>query len=165
MGENCCGPPAETKFGSTSTLIARVPSTASEAEAALSWKVCSWWRRPPNTRHSPITQLSTIISAEKTVSRATDSLPSEPASMMETISPTSRIVTHTARMIEPIGSPTLSARISAWCTDAKIDAPRAIDARMITGIASSETSPRYFSATSTSAAAGAAQVQSGIVVW
>ncbi|ODT13640.1 MAG: hypothetical protein ABS57_17920 [Mesorhizobium sp. SCN 65-12] len=108
-----------------------------------------------------MTQLSTIISAENTVSLATTSPPAEPASMTDTISPTSSTVTATARMIEPRGSPTRSARISAWCTEAKTDAASATEARMMIGTELSETSPTYFSSTSTKAAAGANQVQSG----
>src|ERR1700733_146988 len=46
-------------------------------------------------------------------SRATRSLPSAPASIIETMRPASITVTATARRIEPKGSPSLSASTSA----------------------------------------------------
>ncbi len=61
----------------------------------------------------PKTPLSTIITAAKTVSRATLSLPGAPDSMIETIRATSMTVTATASRIEPKGSPSLTASTSA----------------------------------------------------
>ena len=89
------------KLGSTS---ARPASALSEASAGLvpsTRKASTPWRRPPTTRHRPTIPLQTIITAENTVSRASVLALSPPASISDTISATSMIVTATASTSVP----------------------------------------------------------------
>src|SRR3954468_12618853 len=60
--------------------------------------------------------LQVIITAAKTVSRASDAVFGPPESISVTISATSITVTATASTSEPKGSPTRWATTSAWCT-------------------------------------------------
>ena len=62
--------------------------------------------------------LHTIITAAKTVSRASSALPAGAAIMTETISATSITVTATAKTSVPNGSPVRCATTSAWYTAA-----------------------------------------------
>src|SRR3954468_4793453 len=62
--------------------------------------------------------LQVIITAAKTVSRASDAVFGPPESISVTISATSMMVTATASTSEPKGSPTRWATTSAWCTAA-----------------------------------------------
>ncbi len=55
---------------------------------------------------SPRIPLQVIMTAAKTVFRASDAVPGPPATMSVTIRPTSMTVTATARTSDPIGSPT-----------------------------------------------------------
>ena len=57
--------------------------------------------------------LRMIITAANTVSRARPAVPSPPASIIDTISATSMIVTASASTRVPKGSPTLCAMTSA----------------------------------------------------
>ena len=71
-------------------------------------------RSAPIRIEIPTTPLQVIITAEKTVSRASVPVLSPPATIRVTISPTSITVTATASTSEPNGSPTRSAITSAW---------------------------------------------------
>ncbi len=65
-----------------------------------------------------MTPLQMIITAAKTVSRASTALSGPPASIIETMSEISITVTARARISVPSGSPTLWATTSAWWTAA-----------------------------------------------
>ena len=62
--------------------------------------------------------LQVIMTAAKTVSRASEDVLSPPLIISVTISATSMMVTATASTSEPNGSPTRAATTSAWCTAA-----------------------------------------------
>jgi hypothetical protein len=49
--------------GSTSDSVASAISTARLELAPSRRKDCSWWRRPPVSRHTPTTPLQMIITA------------------------------------------------------------------------------------------------------
>src|SRR5215207_3694606 len=68
--------------------------------------------------------LQVIITAAKTVSRASDLVSGPPDTINVTINATSMTVTATARTSDPNGSPTRWATISAWVTADKTAAPR-----------------------------------------
>src|SRR5579875_516407 len=89
-------------------------STANAALAPCSWNPCSPCRAPPHSRQPPTTPLHTIMTAAKTVSRASPALPSGVAIMTVTISATSITVTATASTSVPNGSPRRWATTSAW---------------------------------------------------
>ena len=72
--------------------------------------------------------LHTIMTAAKTVSRASPAFSAGAATMTETISATSMTVTATARTSVPNGSPVRCATTSAWYTAAKTVAIRAAPA-------------------------------------
>ena len=106
------------KLGSTSVSTEMAASVASEALTPCWPKLCSWWRVPPTSRHSPTMPLRISITAANTVSRASAPVSKPPASISETISATSITVTASARISVPKGSPTRCATTSAWCTAA-----------------------------------------------
>src|SRR5829696_1937941 len=68
--------------------------------------------------------LQVIITAAKTVSRASELVSGPPDTINVTINATSMTVTPTARTSDPNGSPTRWATISAWLTADKTAAPR-----------------------------------------
>src|SRR5215213_1466637 len=68
--------------------------------------------------------LQVIITAAKTVSRASELVSGPPDTISVTINATSMTVTATARTSDPNGSPTRWATISAWLTADKTAAPR-----------------------------------------
>ena len=71
-------------------------------------------RSAPTSSDRPMIPLSVIITAAKTVSRASVATSSgSPETISVTISATSMIVTATARTSEPYGSPTRCATTSA----------------------------------------------------
>ena len=72
----------------------------------------------------PTIPLQVIITAAKTVSRASVEVSLPPPSIRVRISATSITVTATASTSEPNGSPTRRATTSAWCTAASTAAAR-----------------------------------------
>ena len=70
--------------------------------------------RRPRAGTAPTMPLHTIMTAAKTVSRASPAFSAGAASMTETISATSITVTATARTSVPNGSPVRCATTSAW---------------------------------------------------
>jgi len=106
--------------------------------------------------------LSTIMRVAKTVSRARTSLPALAASIMEMISATSITVTATASTIEPNGSPSRWAMISAWCTEANTAATRRAAAARSTTTDDDGASPVHVPSRRRQAATGAAHAQIGI---
>ena len=93
--------------GITKLNIAKAASTARAVLLPSIRKVNSLWRRPPIKIHKPITPLITIMITANTASRAINSEPSEPESIIDTISATSIMVTQSAKISVPKGSPTL----------------------------------------------------------
>ncbi len=96
-------PPGElvVNDGSTSDSVASATSTARLDDALSMRYVCSWWRRPPTSRHKPTTPLQMIITAAKMVSRGSSALSAPPPSIIETISATSITVTASASTSVP----------------------------------------------------------------
>ena len=106
------------KRGSTRVRPARVTTVASAAPVPSGLKLARWCRSALTSSESPTMPLRLIITAAKTVSRASVRGSSPPAIISVTISPTSITVTATARTSDPNGSPTRWATTSAWCTAA-----------------------------------------------
>ena len=84
---------------------------------------------------SPAMPLQVMITAAKTVSLARVLAFDPPAVISMTMSPTSMVVTATARTSEPNGSPTRCATTSAWWTAASTETPSrtALTTRTTTG--------------------------------
>ena len=100
-GENR-GPSAlEVKVGSTRLSVASDTTVARAAPVPSGLKCATWKRRAPASRASPTIPLAVIITAAKTVSRASDSAFGPPDAISVTISATSMTVTATARTREP----------------------------------------------------------------
>ena len=78
--------------------------------------------------------LHVIMTAAKTVSRASVDVSPLPDTMSVTMSPTSITVTATARTSDPSGSPTRAATISAWWTAASTAAASTSATRTTTGV-------------------------------
>ncbi len=109
-------------------------------------------------RLSPTIPLTLIITAAKTVSRASVDASLLPVTISVTISATSMTVTATARIREPNGSPTRWATTSAWWTAAST----AATSTMATSASTTPGGCVVQVATSTRAArGGAAVVQAG----
>ena len=102
------------KVGRTRLSAARVSTVANAVAEPSALKVACRSRRAASTIETPTTPLQVIITAAKTVSRASVSVLSPPATIRVMIRPTSITVTATARTSEPYGSPTRSAITSAW---------------------------------------------------
>ena len=100
-----------------------------------------------------------IITAAKTVSRASVVASALPPIMIVRISATSITVTETASTSVPKGSPTLAATISAWCT-ATTTVP--IRPRTTTPFAQPGRCPPHVRASSTSPAGGSSSDHSGL---
>ena len=111
------------KVGSTSVSVARAATVASAVPVPSALKRGMLNRKAPISRASPTIPLVVIMTAAKTVSRASDAVSGLPEAIKLTIRPTSMIVTATARITEPNGSPTRWATTSAWCTAASTAAP------------------------------------------
>ena len=88
-------------MGNTSVMMTMVPRATSEALTPSRLKLCSPWRMPPTSRHSPRIPLRMIMTAANTVSRASAEASLPPASISETISATSMSVTARARTSVP----------------------------------------------------------------
>ncbi len=82
-------------------------------------------RSAPSSRQIPTMPLQVIITAAKTVSRASEDVSSPLDTTRLTISATSMTVTATASTSDPYGSPTRCATTSAWCTAASTAATSA----------------------------------------
>src|SRR6476469_11070178 len=78
-----------------------------------------------------------IITAANAVSRASVAASSPPPSMIVRISATSMIVTASASVSEPNGSPTFAAITSAWCTAVSTLSPVLIATTTITHVGES----------------------------
>ena len=102
--------------GKTRHSVASVITAANAPPLPAAWNSTTWWRTAPTSSDSPTIPLQVIITAAKTVSRASVAVCGPPEAVMLRISPTSMIVTATARISEPYGSPTRCATTSAWCT-------------------------------------------------
>jgi len=100
------------KVGSTSVSVTSAASVASAGLVPSIRNAITWCRNPPTSKHNPTTPVQTIITAAKTVSRASAVGP--PESIIDTTSATSITVTAIARTSEPKGSPTRCATTSAW---------------------------------------------------
>ena len=112
------------KFGSTRQVTARVITVASAAPVPSALKCVVPYLTAPTSRQMPTIPLQVIITAAKTVSRASVEVSLPPPSIRVRISATSITVTATASTSEPNGSPTRSATTSAWCTAASTAAAR-----------------------------------------
>ena len=114
------GPSAEVvKRGSTSVRVARVMTVARAEPVPSGLKTANRSRRAATTSASPTMPFTVIITAAKTVSRASPAVPSPPLTISVTMSATSMTVTATASTKEPKGSPTRCATTSAWWTAAR----------------------------------------------
>ena len=136
--------------------MANVATVASAAPEPSALKTAVPRRTAPISRESPRMPLQVIITAAKTVSRASELLAGPPDAVSVRMSPTSMTVTATASTSEPNGSPTRSATTSAWCTAASTAAARTTPTAAATGPGSSR--PHAASST-TSASTGTAVVQ------
>jgi hypothetical protein len=106
--------------------------------------------------------LQTIITAAKTVSRASAAFSGPPERMSETISATSITVTATASTSEPKGSPTRAATTSAWWTAANTVPASSATSSSSRGVAPASATPSVIAASRTEARTGNAQAQCGI---
>ena len=102
--------------GKTRHSVASVITAANAPPLPAAWNSTTWWRTAPTSNDSPTMPLQVIITAAKTVSRASVAVCGPPEAVMLRISPTSMTVTATARISDPYGSPTRCATTSAWCT-------------------------------------------------
>ena len=89
------------KLGSTSVVIARVITVARAAPVPSALKCVVPYLTAPTSRLSPTMPLQVIITAAKTVSRASVEVSLPPPSISVRISATSITVTATARTSEP----------------------------------------------------------------
>ncbi len=108
------------KFGSTRPRTVNGTIRDKNEFAPCRLYSCSWWRKPPTSNATPIIPLSTIITIPYMVSRANVGLFS-PVSMTAEIIITSMPMTESVSTSVPRGSPSLTARLSAWCTTAKAE--------------------------------------------
>ena len=99
--------------GSTSVSVVRVATVASAAPLPSALNSAMPCLFDATSSDRPRMPLHVIITAAKTVSRARLDAPALPADMSVTIRPTSMIVTATASVSDPNGSPTLCAMTSA----------------------------------------------------
>ncbi len=106
------------KRGSSSVSVARVTTVANDEPVPSALNTVSPVFRAPTRSERPTMPFTLIITAAKTVSRASSDVSLWPLTMRVTIRATSMTVTATARISEPYGSPTRWATTSAWCTAA-----------------------------------------------
>ncbi len=104
--------------GSTSVRVASVITVASAPPLPSALNSVVPCLSAPSSRATPTMPFVVIMTAAKTVSRASDDASGPPDTISVTIRATSMIVTATARTSDPNGSPTRSATTSAWCTAA-----------------------------------------------
>src|SRR5215210_4134041 len=102
--------------GRTSVRVASVDTVASAVAVPSALNVATRVRSAPTRSDSPTMPLHVIITAAKTVSRASVAVSAPPDTISVTIRPTSITVTATARASDPNGSPTRWATTSAWWT-------------------------------------------------
>ena len=107
------------KVGSTSVSVASVATVASALAVPSALNSACRVRSVPTSSDSPTMPLQVIITAAKTVSRASDAVSGLPAIIRVTMRPTSMSVTATASTSDPNGSPTRCATTSAWWTAAR----------------------------------------------
>ena len=105
-------------FGRTRVSPDSVITVARADPVPSGLNTARWCRRAQTSREQPTIPLRLIMTAAKTVSRARVEAWSEPLTIRVTMSATSMMVTATARIREPTGSPTRWAITSAWCTAA-----------------------------------------------
>jgi hypothetical protein len=150
------------KFGSTRQVTAKVMTVARAAPvpSALKWVAPNF--TAPTSRQSPTIPLQVIMTAAKTVSRASVEVSLPPLSMSVRISATSMTVTATARTRDPNGSPTRWATTSAWCTAASTAVASSTATRV------RPTAPGWrpqVTASASSATGGATSVQLRALEW
>lgn len=150
-GENSGPGLLVVKVGRARLRPASVVTVAKAVTVPSALKTAYLRRRAPTSRQRPTMPLQVIITAAKTVSRASEALLSPPSVIRVTISATSMTVTATASTSDPNGSPTRCATTSAWCTAAST-APARKHATRATSPAGSER-PQV-SASSTTASSG-----------
>src|SRR6185312_15159799 len=112
--------------GKTRHSVASVITAANAPPLPAAWKATTWWRTAPTSNDSPTMPLQVIITAAKTVSRASEAVCGPPEAVMLRISPTSMTVTAIARISDPYGSPTRCATTSAWWTATRTAPTRTI---------------------------------------
>ena len=144
--------------GSTRLSVASVATVASAVAEPSALKTAKRWRSVAISSDSPMMPLQQIITAAKTVSRASVAVPSPPATISVTISATSITVTATASTSEPNGSPTRCATTSAWWTAASTAPASSSPARTSTTVPGFE--PQV-AASITSASTGSAAFHRG----
>src|SRR5918996_6470633 len=111
--------------GKTRLRVASVDTVARAVAVPSALNDATRRRSAPTTRQRPTTPLQVIITAAKTVSRASVAVSDDsPDTISVTINATSITVTATARTSEPNGSPARCATTSAWCTAARTPAAR-----------------------------------------
>ena len=100
--------------------MASVATAASALPDPSALKSATWRRSAPTSTDTPMIPFRVIITAAKTVSRASVAVSSGSLAdtISVTISATSMTVTATASTSDPNGSPTRWATTSAWCTAA-----------------------------------------------
>src|SRR5215207_9993270 len=123
-GENSGPGRLVVKVGRTRLSVASVAMVASAAPVPSALNEITEYRSPPTKSERPTMPLQVIITAAKTVSRASELVSGPPDTINVTINATSMTVTATARTSDPNGSPTRWATISAWVTADKTAAPR-----------------------------------------
>jgi hypothetical protein len=101
------------KVGSTRLSVARVATVARAVAVPSALKNATRWRSAPTSSEAPTIPLHVIITAAKTVSRASVEVSSPPETISVTIKATSITVTATASTSDPKGSPTRCATTSA----------------------------------------------------
>jgi hypothetical protein len=101
------------KRGKTRLSVASVATVASAVAVPSALNAATCRRTAPTRIVMPTMPLHVIITAAKTVSRASVAVSEPPETISVTISPTSMTVTATASAKEPNGSPTRWATTSA----------------------------------------------------
>nr|BFE69350.1 hypothetical protein GCM10020092_026510 [Actinoplanes digitatis] len=135
------------KLGRTRPSVAIVATAASAPPVPSGLKTAKRRRTAPTSRDRPRMPLQVIITAAKTVSRASACDFSGPVIIRVTIRATSMTVTATARTSEPKGSPTLCATTSAWCTAASTALTSSVPLMITSGAGSSRPQVRMSATT------------------
>ena len=144
------------KRGSTSVSVASATTVVRAEPAPSGLKTAIRYFTAPISSESPTMPLSVIITAAKTVSRASAEVSPLPPIISVTISATSITVTATASSSDPNGSPTRCATTSAWWT---ADSTAPIRKMPIATAATVPGWRPHASASTTIAATGASVVQ------
>ena len=100
-GENCGPGVVDVNVGRTRESVANVITVASATPAPSALNTTVGWRRVPASSDRPTMPLQVMITAAKTVSRASVAASPPPVTISVTMRATSMTVTATARTSDP----------------------------------------------------------------